>query len=192
MALNAEGARQTTELADLTSQLGTAEERYQSLNARVTALDNHRQGFLDSVRAALGDLPGVSIADTALILESDLVFEPRSREVELSRDGQARLTAVAKAVQAVSASIPADLDWVLRIEGHTDDLRLKRGSAYRNNWELSAERAITAVEYLIRQGVPGEHVSAVGRSQYDPLVPNDSEEARRQNRRLELILTAAR
>jgi chemotaxis protein MotB len=190
--LNAEGSRRSNELADLTGQLGKAEERYQTLNAQVTALDPYRQTFIEDVRSAIGNLPGVSVDGHAVVLETDHLFVRQSPWGGFSRDGQARLDAVAASLQAVSADMPSELDWQLIIEGHTDDRRMSTSSAYRNNWELSADRAVAIVDYLMRQGVSGEHLYAVGRADIEPLVPNTSAEARQQNRRIELMLATVR
>jgi chemotaxis protein MotB len=86
--------------------------------------------------------------------------------------------------------MPAQLPWVLRVEGHTDNTPLKSRSIFDTNWALSAARAAVAVDHLTQLGVPGEHVSAVGMSQYRPLVAEQVPEAECRNRRLEITLVA--
>jgi chemotaxis protein MotB len=99
---------------------------------------------------------------------------------------------VAQALATVADQMPTELPWVLRIEGHTDNIPLKSRSIFDTNWALSAARAAAAAEHLTQRGVPGEHVSAIGMSHYRPLVTEQVPEANRRNRRLEITLVAQR
>jgi chemotaxis protein MotB len=89
----------------------------------------------------------------------------------------------------VAQTIPSDIDWVLRVDGHTDRRPVGAGSPFRSNWELSTARAISVVEFLVREGIPPERLVAAGFGEYRPLDPGDSESAWRRNRRIEFKLT---
>lgn len=86
------------------------------------------------------------------------------------------------------ARIPPGVDWILRVDGHTDRQPI-RDAAFRSNWELSAARAISVIQYLMQQGIPPEHLAAAGFGEYRPIDPGDDEIAYRRNRRIEFKLT---
>jgi chemotaxis protein MotB len=85
------------------------------------------------------------------------------------------------------AKILKTTDNPIRIEGHTDDLPINTVK-YPSNWELSTTRATNVLRFLIQEGLPGNRLSAVGYGEFRPLVPNDSEENRKKNRRVDLVL----
>jgi chemotaxis protein MotB len=144
---------------------------------------------VDKARVLLDGQSGVTIAENKVILETDDLYVGRAT-LRLTNDGRARLRAVAQALAAVAEQMPAELAWVLRIEGHTDSTPLKSRSVFDTNWALSAARAAAAAEHLTQQGVPGDHMSVVGMSHHRPLVTEQVPEAERRNRRLEITLAA--
>lgn len=74
------------------------------------------------------------------------------------------------------------------IEGHTDDLALSSGN-FETNWELAGARATSVVRYLIKyQGVNPRLLSAASYGEQKPVAPNDSEENRDKNRRIEILI----
>ena len=150
--LNTAVAAAAAELAQQKQELGTAAQQYEMLLARVTALEPFRAALVDQVRAAIGDQPGVVLTPDSIVLESDGMFNQRRSVITLTDEGEARLRAVAEALAGVVSQIPADFPWVLRVEGHTDDLQLKPGSAFRTNWQLAAERATVVTEFLRASG----------------------------------------
>ena len=88
------------------------------------------------------------------------------------------------------AWIPAGIDWIIRVDGHTDDVPVRPGAAFADNWELSQARALSVVRYMIDAlGIPPDRLAANGFGQYQPVNPDDTPEARAQNRRIELKLT---
>ena len=129
-------------------------------------------------------LPADSLA--GFVLQAAVLFP--SASARLGPDARATLREVARAVRDIAAKIPDEIEWVLRVDGHTDE-RPIRTDAYASNWELSAARAIAVVEVLIAQGVPPERLAAAGFAQFQPIASGDSEEAYRQNRRIEFTLT---
>jgi chemotaxis protein MotB len=89
----------------------------------------------------------------------------------------------------VAEDIPAELDWILRVDGHTDNIPIF-GGIYADNWELSQARALSVVRFMTQQlGFPPERLAAAGFGEYRPVNPADTPEARAQNRRIELKLT---
>ncbi|MBL4601393.1 MAG: OmpA family protein [Emcibacteraceae bacterium] len=84
-------------------------------------------------------------------------------------------------------NIPDDVDWILRIDGHTDVLPI-RTAQFPSNWDLSTARALSVVKYLISQGIPAERLAAAGFGQFAPLDPADNQNAYRRNRRIEMRL----
>jgi chemotaxis protein MotB len=201
----AERANSESRLAELTSSFDAASaeavrqktaadearRRYEKLDAQVTAIEPYRLAFVNEARVLLDGQAGVTVAEDRIILETDDLYVGRAT-LRLTDDGRRRLRAIAQALAAGIQQMPAELPWLLRVEGHTDDIPLTNRSIFDTNWALSTARAATAAEYLTRQGIPGEHVSAVGMSQYRPLVTEQTPEAKRQNRRLEITLVAQR
>ena len=88
----------------------------------------------------------------------------------------------------ISGKIPPDINWVLRIDGHTDRRPISN-EKFASNWELSAARAISVVRYMISQGIPPNRLVAAGFADFQPLDTAGGEEAYRRNRRIELKLT---
>jgi chemotaxis protein MotB len=115
-----------------------------------------------------------------------LVFA--SGEADLAPEGLAELNRIAVELKRLTESLPEDLPWMLRVDGHTDDQSIRRGR-FRSNWELSAARASTVAQNLIEWGIPADRLIAAGFADTQPIVSGRTEEARQQNRRIELRLT---
>ncbi|HFD16140.1 MAG TPA: hypothetical protein ENJ38_07545 [Rhodospirillales bacterium] len=173
--------RQQTRIADLTLRLNAA------LAKQVEELKEYRSEFFGRLKKALGDRPDIKIVGDRFVLQAELLFP--SGSANLDPAGEAELEKVAESLKEVMATIPPDIDWVLRVDGHTDKVPLRPESIYRSNWELSTARALTVVEFLIDHGIPPERLVAAGFGEYQPIDPGDSEEAYRRNRRIEFKLT---
>ena len=111
-----------------------------------------------------------------------------SGRAELGAEGQVQLRRLAATLREIAATIPADLDWVLRVDGHTDK-RPIRNERFPSNWELSTARAVSVVKFLIDAGIPAERLVAAGFGEFHPLDPREDEIALRRNRRIEFKLT---
>lgn len=110
----------------------------------------------------------------------------------LFASGRAELGVQAQKTLDKVAELLRRNDNVVRVEGHTDDVATNN-PAYPTNWELSTARALTVVKYLVDEGdIAPDRLSAIGFSQYQPRLPNDSPENRATNRRCEIILVYAR
>ena len=77
----------------------------------------------------------------------------------------------------------------VQVQGHTDTDRVVLSDRFRDNWELSAARALTVVSYLGSRGIPADMMSAAGFGEEYPRVGGGSELAKAQNRRIEIRIT---
>jgi chemotaxis protein MotB len=158
------------ELKDLRKAREAAEERtktFRKLLARLKAM-------IDS-----GKLK-VRIRDGRMIVQmSDkILFDPG--KTALKEDGSTALTELASVLKEID-----DRDFL--VAGHTDNVPIKT-RRFRSNWELSASRAVEVVKFLQEQGVDPKHLSAAGFSEYDPVGDNSTDNGRRANRRIEIVL----
>ena len=161
-----------------------------SLNAaladRVQELQRFRSDFFGRLRDILGNRSDVTIVGDRFIFQSEVLFD--QGQANLGDDGQAQLRQIGMALIQISQSIPADIPWVLQVDGHTDDVPVSAG-VYRDNWQLSTERALSVVRFLINEGVPAERLAATGYGEFQPIAEGTSDEARNRNRRIELKFT---
>ena len=167
-------------IANLGQQLNIA------LAERVGELERYRSEFFGRLREALGERTDVQVVGDRFIVPTDILFE--SGSADLGAAAEERLATLADTVKQVSAEIPSSIDWVLRIDGHTDR-RPIHTDRFPSNWELSTARAVAIVKYLVVQGIPAHRLSANGFGQFQPLDAADSEGAYARNRRIELQLT---
>jgi chemotaxis protein MotB len=135
------------------------------------------------LRDILGSQPGITIVGDRFVFQSEVLFP--SASAELGPDGQRQLTDLAHTLLDLAREIPPDVNWILRIDGHTDDVPIK-SALFPSNWELSVARALAVVKFLIAQGVPPERLAAAGFGQFQPIDPAHTVEARARNRRIEL------
>lgn len=157
-----------------------------ALAQKIEELAGYRSEFFGKLRDALKDNPDIRVEGDRFILPSEVLFT--SASAELGSEGKGEIATVARTLKEITAQIPEDLDWVLRVDGHTDKRPVR--VAFPSNWELSSARALSIVKYLIDQGIPAEHLVVAGFGQHHPLDPGDTAEAYRRNRRIELKLTS--
>jgi chemotaxis protein MotB len=168
------------EIANLGQKLNVA------LASKVEELQRYRSEFFGKLREVLANRPGIQIVGDRFVFQSEVLFPVGS--ADLTPAGQAQMTALAVTIKDIAAEIPADINWILRVDGHTDRQPI-RGGTFASNWELSSARAITVVKLLIADGVPAEHLAATGFADNQPLDPADTPEAYAKDRRIELRLT---
>lgn len=168
------------EIEDLGQRLNVA------LADKVEELARYRSEFFGKLREALQDNPDVHIEGDRFVLPSEVLFSSGSSD--LDKNGQREIATVARTLKTITGQIPDDVDWVLRVDGHTDRRPIRK--TFPSNWELSAARAINIVKYMIARGIPADRLVAAGFAQYHPLDPADTPEAYRRNRRIELKLTS--
>jgi chemotaxis protein MotB len=179
---NSEGQTQAqqVEIADLGRRLNLA------LASKVRELARYRSEFLGRLREALGDRADVRVVGDRFVFQSEVLFA--TGEAELEAPGRDQLLRLAESLKEIGATIPDDIDWVLRVDGHTDERPIQT-PRFPSNWELSTARAISVVKFLIEGGVPAERVMAAGFAHFRPLDPGGGEAAFRRNRRIEFRLT---
>jgi chemotaxis protein MotB len=157
-----------------------------ALAAKVEELQQYRSEFFGKLRNLLSNRPGINIVGDRFVFQSEVLFPVGS--AELTPAGVAQMTALAITINDIAQEIPPDVNWVLRVDGHTDPQPVK-GGQFGSNWELSAGRAITVVKLLIADGVPANHLAAVAFGEYQPFGPADAPDAYAKDRRIELRLT---
>jgi chemotaxis protein MotB len=167
-------------IADLGQRLNVA------LAQRVQELSRFRSDFFGRLRQILGNRPDIRIVGDRFVFQSEVFFD--TGQAVLRPEGRVELDKLATALTELERMIPAEIAWVLRVDGHTD-IRPIAGATFRNNWDLSAARAISVVQYLIGKGVQPQHLVAAGFGEFQPIDPERTEEAFSRNRRIELKLT---
>ncbi len=169
-----------TRIADLGQRLNVA------LAQRVQELSRYRSEFFGRLRTILGNRPDVRIVGDRFVFQSEVFFD--TGQALLLPEGRAELDKLATALIDLDKQIPAEIAWVLRVDGHTD-VRPINSPQFKSNWELSSARAISVVQYLVSLGVPAQRLVAAGFAEFQPLDPEKTEEAYKRNRRIELKLT---
>jgi chemotaxis protein MotB len=153
---------------------------------KVEELARYRSEFFGRLREILGDRPDIRIVGDRFIFQSEVLFAPGS--AELGDNAKKELAPVITALKELSAKIPPEINWILRVDGHTDRRPISN-SQFPSNWELSTARAISVVRFAIEEGVPAARLAAAGFADKQPLDPRNAEDAYRRNRRIELKLT---
>jgi chemotaxis protein MotB len=167
-------------IADLGQRLNIA------LAQRVQELSRYRSEFFGRLRAILADRPEIRIVGDRFVFQAEVFFDAGA--AALRPEGRAELDKLAAALIDLAAQIPTEIAWVLRVDGHTD-VRPIASAQFPSNWELSAARAISVVQYLIGRGVSPQRLVAAGFGEHQPLDMAQTEEAYRRNRRIEMKLT---
>ncbi|WP_011582501.1 MULTISPECIES: peptidoglycan -binding protein [Chelativorans] len=170
-----------TKIADLGRRLNVA------LAQRVQELNRYRSDFFGRLREILSDREDIRIVGDRFVFQSEVLFA--SGATEINPNGQEEMRKLAGAILELQREIPPEINWVLRVDGHTDNIPLSGTGRFRDNWELSTARAVAVVKFLIESGVPAERLVAAGFGEFQPLDPENTTEARSRNRRIELKLT---
>ncbi len=168
-----------TQIADLGKRLNVA------LASRVQELARYRSEFFGKLREALGERPDIRVVGDRFVFQSEVLFE--SGSAQLGDPGKKQLAQLAATLKGLMARIPPDINWVLRVDGHTDRVPIQTPQ-FPSNWELSTTRALSVVRFLAGEGIPPERLAAAGFGEFQPLDARDDEIARRRNRRIELKL----
>lgn len=164
------------------------DEELERMAAEALELERYRSDFLGLLRAILEDVEGVRIEGDRFVFSSEVLFEQGA--ALLSRAGELEIAKVATILRDVAGDIPESIDWVIRVDGHTDNVPLSGEGEFANNWELSQARALSVVLYMVNfLTIPPDRLAANGFGQYQPINPANTNEARAQNRRIELKLT---
>lgn len=157
-----------------------------ALASKVHELSRYRSEFFGRLRELLGGKKGVRIVGDRFVFQSEVLFAKGS--AEMGEAGKKQMVKLAQTLREIAKDIPADIDWVLRVDGHTDKDPIHT-SRFPSNWELSSARAISVVQFLISQNLPPNRFAATGFGEFQPLENRDDEIAKRRNRRIELKFT---
>ena len=168
------------QIADLGQRLNVA------LAKRVQELAQYRSNFFGELKKALGDRDDIQVVGDRFVFQAEIFFD--SGSADLTPAGLAELDKLAAALDQLEGKIPKELNWVMRIDGHTD-IRPISTSSFKSNWELSSARAISVVKYLAGKGVPPNRLVAAGFAEFQPLATGGTDADLRRNRRIELKLT---
>lgn len=189
------------QIASLTAALDASEANAEASKARIDDLGQrlnvalarqveelkaYRSDFFGRLRGLLEQRRDVRIEGDRFVFESEVLFAPG--EALLSPAGLEALRPLANAIREIEGTIPADVDWVLQVDGHTDNRPINTPQ-FPSNWELSLARALSVVRFLIEEGVSATHLVAAGFGEFQPIDNGNSPEALRRNRRIELKLT---
>jgi chemotaxis protein MotB len=164
-----------------------AEKLNIALAEKAQELARYRSDFFGRLREVLGENPDIQIVGDRFVLQSELLFE--SGSAELGEKGKEQVKKLSETLNKVSANIPADIEWIVRIDGHTDQRSINT-KEYPSNWELSTARALAIVRYMVAQDVPANRLAATGFGEFHPLDVEKTEAAYTKNRRIEIKLTS--
>ena len=171
--LNAALARVAIE-ANRRAELETKEK--ERLAAEAQNLESYRSEFFGKMRAILGEREGVQVVGDRFVFPSEVLFAPGS--ATLGAEGQAQVARVGQVIREIADQIPPEINWILRVDGHTDKTPVSADSQFHDNWELSEARALSVVRYLVEvQGLPPDRLAATGFGEFQPIDPGDSPEA---------------
>lgn len=168
------------EIENLGRQLNLA------LADKVNQLARYRSDFFGKLRELLGNRDDIVVVGDRFVVPAGLLFPSGSDQLQSTALPQ--LDRIAQTLREVTAEIPSDIDWVLRIDGHTDRQPINTGR-FPSNWELSSARAIAIVKHLVAAGIPAHRLTANGFGEFHPLDRGDDPVALARNRRIEIQLT---
>lgn len=178
--LEAQATRDKVAIASLGKSLNNA------LANKVQELQRFRSEFFGRLREVLSGRDEVQIVGDRFVFQSEVLFN--QGQANIGNSGEEQLQKLALTLADIATKIPDDINWVLQVEGHTDDIPIRAGR-FADNWDLSTERALSVVRFLASQGVPANRLAATGYGEFQPLASGDTDDARRRNRRIELKIT---
>ena len=163
-------------------------ERIKKLEEEANELQNYRSEFFGNLRKILGKNKGIEIVGDRFVFPSEILFDVGSDE--LQSKGLIELSQMAKVIRKIVIEIPKEIDWILRVDGHTDKTKFLNGGKFKDNWELSQARALSVVKYFILdENLPAKRFAATGFGEFQPIDTGGSENALARNRRIEIKLT---
>jgi chemotaxis protein MotB len=178
--MEAQAARDKVAIASLGKSLNNA------LASRVQELQQFRSEFFGRLREVLSGRDEVQIVGDRFVFQSEVLFD--QGQANIGTGGEEQLQKLAVTLADIATKIPSDINWVLQVDGHTDDIPIRAGR-FADNWDLSTERALSVVRFLVDQGVPANRLAATGYGEFQPLDPENNDDARRRNRRIEMKIT---
>ena len=164
------------------------EEENNKLTNQAEELANYKSEFFGRLRTVLMGQERVRIVGDRFIFSSEVLFS--AGRSDLSKEGKSEILNVTEILSSIMKNIPENIDWVIRVDGHTDNTPLSGAGEFKDNWELSQARALSVVKYMIKElNFSGSRLAANGFGEYQPISQEDTPEARALNRRIEIKLT---
>ena len=199
-------AEMQKQLAQLNAALSAAEEKSRAQEVEYVEMSNrlnkaladkvaelqdvaqYQSYFYKSIKNALGDDTTLQQSGDRFIVSSDILFP--SGSYKLSNAGKKQLGLIANVIKDMESKIPTDIAWIIRVDGHTDNKQVIRGTCdYKDNTELSLLRATAVVDELARAGVSKRRLVPSGFGEMHPVALGNDKASLQQNRRIELQLT---
>ena len=143
--------------------------------------------FFGTVKEKIKNIPEIKIVGDRFVFQSEVLFETGS--IEIGEKGKIELKKFAEILLNLDKDIPKDSNWILQIEGHTDNLPVRKGQIYKDNWELSTKRALSVLRYFINQGLDPKKLFASGYGSFQPIDNTNTKIGRMKNRRIEMKIT---
>jgi len=168
------------------ARIATLEERARQPKPAANPLAPFNDQFLKGLEKAFQGREGFSSDGKRFFVQAEILF--KSGSAELGDGARRQLRRIAEFTLRTTSGIPSDLKWVLRVNGHTDIRKMRPGSRFADNWELSSQRALAVVRLFVKYGVPADHLAAVGYGAFHPVAKGKTAADFKRNRRIELRL----
>lgn len=204
--MNKQREQLSEQLANLQAALDAAEEkshaqeiRYVEMSSRLNkaladkvaelnAVSQYQSEFYKAIKTALGDRTTIQQEGDRFIVSSDILFS--SGSYTLSPEGKNQLRLIANVIKDLENKIPSDIDWIIRVDGHTDKKQVVAGTrGYKNNTQLSLLRATAVADELARVSVSKRRLVPSGFGDMHPVELGNDAASLQKNRRIELQLT---
>lgn len=178
------GIEKLAEELEAIKQYNTKLEKENDTHKELTRVHSYRSEFFTKLKLAIGEVDNMHVVGDRFVFQSELLFAPGS--TDLGDVGKEKLEKLGNTLKDITKKIPKNINWVLRVDGHTDHIPIR--NAFASNWELSSARAISVVKFLMKQGIDPKNLVAAGFSEFQPLIKGVDEKARSKNRRIEFKL----
>ena len=164
------------------------EKERKRLESETKKLREYRSVFFGRLKNILGDIEGIDVVGDRFVFSSEVLFDKGSADIGVA--GKLQLDAISNVLKDISQKIPQDINWVLRVDGHTDKTPVSQNSIFKDNWELSQARSLSVVKYMInRHQINPKRLSAAGFGEHQPISFSETKDALAKNRRIEFKLT---
>ena len=164
------------------------EKERKRLENETKNLREYRSVFFGRLKKILGDIDGIDVVGDRFVFSSEVLFDRGSADIGL--EGKLQLDTISNVLKDISQKIPEDINWVLRVDGHTDKTPVSQNSIFKDNWELSQARSLSVVKYMItNHEIDPKRMSAAGFGEHQPISSSDLKEDLAKNRRIEFKLT---
>jgi chemotaxis protein MotB len=158
------------------------------LRTQATELERYKSDFFGRIRELVEGRDGIKIVGDRFVFSSEVLFDVG--KADLSLPGRLEIQKVAVILNQIVEEIPNNLNWIIRVDGHTDNTSMVSGAEFKDNWELSQARALSVVRFMISDlGLPKSRLAATGFGEFQPVSYGSTPQDLAQNRRIEIKLT---